>query len=94
MTDSVYRERAHLVALLASMYPSGLDHDPAEPEYVVMIVELPTGQVSWHIAPEDTDLFPHVRGLPRKAWDGHTTEEKYERVDAYTRANARSMGHG
>lgn len=38
---------------------------------VVVYIELPTGQVSWHM-PE------HL-----KPWDGHTTEEKYRRIRRY-----------
>lgn len=83
MTDSVYRERAHLVALLATAYPSHIGHnDPAEPEWAVITVEGPTGQMSWHVSPEDMDLFRHVR--PTTAadapWDGHSTDEKYDRL--------------
>lgn len=91
MTDSVYRERAHLVALLAAQYPAVLVYgaDPDEPEWPVLFVDLPTGQASWHISPDDLDLFAHVG--PRRAsdpdapqWDGHTTAEKYERIDRLT----------
>jgi hypothetical protein len=88
-----YRERARLVALLAALYPSALvtDGDPAEPDWPVLYVTLPTGQASWHIAPDDVELFSHVDvydnatpGAPQ--WDGHTTEEKYERIAAHVRA--------
>lgn len=93
MIDSVYRERSHLVALLASMYPSTIGyHDPQEPDWAVVTVWLPTGQVSWHVAPDDMDLFGHVRQTDVSDWDGHTTEEKYGRIDAYTRANAEGYG--
>jgi hypothetical protein len=89
----VYRERAHLVALLASMYPShGGKFDQECPEWLVVIIELPTGQVSWHISPDDEYLFEHVRRTWNNNWDGHTTALKYARVDAYTRANAEGRG--
>jgi hypothetical protein len=52
-------------------YATGVRMETAEPEWPVMYIELPTGQVSWHI-PQHT-----------KGWDGHTTPEKYNRVDAY-----------
>ncbi len=90
-----YRQRAHLVALLASMYPSTIGHTDAScPEYAVVIVRFPTGQATWHIAPDDLDLFEHVTKTDVDLWDGHTTEQKYAVIDAYARANARNNGHG
>lgn len=85
MTDDVYRERARLVALVAALYPSVRAYsDPAEPEWSVVYVDSPAGQLSWHIAEGDVDLFAHVplvdAGDPGAVWDGHTTEEKYHRV--------------
>lgn len=79
-TQGAYNERAHLVALLAAIYPStwGIDFD--EPGWHVVYVQLPTGQASWHISPNDRDLFAHVPG-PSGEWDGHTTEQKYDRID-------------
>lgn len=81
--DAAYRERAQLVALLASLYPSHIGHnDLAEPDWAVVIIEAPTGQLSWHVSPTDLPLFSHVQRTTRicRSWDGHTTEEKYERV--------------
>lgn len=81
MTDAVYRERAHLVAHLATVYPSTIGpHDPNWPEWSVVIIDTPTGQMSWHVAPTDLDLFRHVATSTINTWDGHTTEEKYERL--------------
>lgn len=98
MTDSIYRERAHLVAHLAALYESNMvfGADPAEPDWPVVYVYLPTGQASWHISPEDVDLFDHVRRVPTNAgqWDGHDTTEKYRRVDAATEAVAKESNHG
>lgn len=87
--DIVYRERHHLVAHLAAAYPSILVYgaDPGAPDWPVLFVDLPTGQVSWHIAPRDIDLFKHVT-VGTGTWDGHTIDEKYERLDAHTRALA------
>lgn len=93
--DSVYRERAHLVAHLATLYPAALVRgaDPSEPTWPVLFIDLPTGQVSWHIAPDDMDLFGHVNqwdagSISARIWDGHTTDEKYERLDRLTAAKA------
>ena len=87
MTDTVYRERAHLVALLAAAYPSTWTTDPEGTDWHIVYVELPTGQASWHIAPADVDLFPHVAGGDKHAsevWDNHTTDEKYARIREMT----------
>jgi len=48
----------------------------------VVFIDLPTGQVSWHIHKDELVYFP---GLPtyKGVWDGHTVEEKYDRVKKY-----------
>lgn len=86
--NDVYRERAHLVA-----HPSTIGyHDPNEPDWAVVIIDLPTGQASWHVSPDDMDLFGHVQRSEANTWDGHSTEEKYARIDAHTRALAQREG--
>lgn len=83
--DNAYRERARLVAHLASLHPSHIGPtDPAMPDWPVVIIETPAGQMSWHIAPRDVSLFAHVRpsSAVDRAWDGHSSEEKYERLQA------------
>jgi hypothetical protein len=83
LIDEMYRERAHLVAHLATTYPAWISTDLAEPDWPVVYVDTPAGQLSWHIAPRDMDLF---EGVPRGLvpWDGHTTEQKYERLRKLT----------
>lgn len=77
----IYRERAYLTAHLAKIYPSRLSYsDPEEPDWAVLYVYTPEGQLSWHISPDDMDLFEHVSIVPGVEWDGHSTEEKYERL--------------
>lgn len=89
-TSELYRERAHLVAHLAAVYPSHIGFsDPSAPEWAVVLVSLPTGQATWHISPDDMDLFAHVRTDPVEAWDGHTTEQKYERLRKATELRSR-----
>jgi hypothetical protein len=88
--DSVYRERAHLVAHLAAIYPSVIGYDdPTEPDWAVVYVKTVQGQMSWHISPDDMDLFTHVPRGGVITFDGHTTEEKYERLRRLTAAKAR-----
>jgi hypothetical protein len=60
---------AHVAALNCGI-PTGFRLDPKEPDWPVLFFELPTGQASWHIQ-------QHVN-----AWDGHTTEQKHERIRA------------
>lgn len=92
--DAVYRERAHLVALLASIYPSVITpaSDLGDPDWWLVYITAGQGQLSWHIAPQDLDLFSHVQVVPptdpRAVWDGHTTEMKYERVHRLTQVLA------
>jgi hypothetical protein len=82
----LYRERAHLVAFLASLYPSVIaNDDPQAPDWPVVYILTPSGQLSWHISPDDEDLFghvPHPKAKPGKPilWDGHSTQQKYERL--------------
>lgn len=100
MTDQLtnaYRERAQLLALLAATFGPEFAHisesDPGAPGWPVLTLELPSGQVSWHIAPDDVELFSHVRPTTEadRAWDGHSTGEKYRRVAKLAKAMTR--GH-
>lgn len=86
--NSVYAERNKLVAMSAKMalalgYIAGLATHRGETWdddwRNVVLIDLPSGQVSWHI--HDSEL-PWFEGLPAYPgeWDGHTTEEKYIRV--------------
>ncbi|MFD7615813.1 hypothetical protein [Streptomyces sp. NPDC059802] len=93
--DATYRERAHLVALLAALHPSHIGHtDPNAPEWAVVTVETPAGQMTWHIAERDMDLFSHVQPTNRicRGWDGHTTKEKYQRLRDLTEAAPNLLG--
>jgi hypothetical protein len=91
-SDSAYRERNQVVAALAKCFPSVVTKtdipgwDPAWHNCVY--VTLPTGQASWHFHDNDAHLF---RDIPRgeMKWDGHTTPEKYERLDKLKIGEAR-----
>jgi hypothetical protein len=77
--DSGYGMRNDLIwwALVLARqagYEVGVRIDPDEPEWPVFYIELPTGQVSWHL--------PQHR-LP---YDGHTTEEKYDRSGTFAQS--------
>lgn len=82
--DSAYAERNKVVLALARFYPHGWGIDPDEPDWRVLYLDLPTGQASWHFTVEEFEasrkyLRPHSHNV---VWDGHTTEEKYERLVA------------
>ncbi len=89
----LYDQRAMLTMQLVDLagelgWPAGYNADgPAGYRWVVY-VDLPTGQVSWHLADEYLEcLFAgQPVGLgPRYAggWDGHTRDEKARRVAAF-----------
>lgn len=81
--DAAYLERNRLVALLASMYPSGVARTDIPgwlPEWHGCVyIDLPTGQVSWHYHDDHAHMFANLPPYT-KQWDGHTTDEKYQRV--------------
>lgn len=85
MSNELYRERAQLAAALSKVFPASLEIDPADPDWMVCIIDLPTGQVSWHIALTDLDLFQHLPRDAGRVWDGHSTELKYMRLFALQR---------
>lgn len=89
--DDAYRERAHLVALLAAMTDGAVIAPAADVDelgWQIAYLTLGSRQASWHISPRDADLVAHIEpvepGDPRAQWDGHTTEEKYAHIAALT----------
>lgn len=63
-------------------YFVGLDYDEEQIkennfDWVLVYIDLPTGQVSWHM--------PTYYKQFNKTWDKHTTEEKYERIEKFTK---------
>jgi hypothetical protein len=100
--DAAYGERNALVAALARLAQwSGHrawlalhQQDPGQvppwdPEWLwIVFVELPTGQLSWHIHSSELAAFSF---LPTEAntWDGHSSGEKYARL-----ARLRGLGPG
>lgn len=81
----VYRERARLIAYLARVYPSVLHlHRVGGEDWPVIYIDTPRGQLSWHLSASDLDLFPDTPWLAARhspPWDGHTTHEKYLRLE-------------
>lgn len=46
----------------------------------IVVIEGPTGQMSWHVHDSEMELFKGLPHVSENRWDGHDTEEKYERV--------------
>jgi len=81
--DGAYTERNRLVAFLASIYPSGVKKTAIpgwdEAWHGCVYIDFPIGQASWHFHDNEAHLFAHLPPYDGE-WDGHTTEEKYERL--------------
>lgn len=85
--NAVYAERNLCVSLLCKMalalgLHAGIGIDPTEPDpnwKHVAFIDLPSGQVSWHIHMDELPLFKEAP-LYSRVYDGHSTEEKYRRV--------------
>ncbi len=91
--DLAYLERNRVVAFLASIalangWRAGTKRTNIEgwsPEWHNCVyIDLPTGQASWHYHDSHEPLFahlPHYEG----DWDGHSTFEKYTRLELQAR---------
>lgn len=83
--DGAYRERARLVAALCTMFgdQAALSETSDASGYGLAVIQSEvSGQMSWHIAERDFDVFPAiVRRFPEPPqWDGHTASQKYDRL--------------
>lgn len=80
--DRAYQERNRIVAALSKLFPSYWYADPKATGWPVIAVMLPTGQATWHVPSSDFNRwFTHLKERLCD-WDGHDTEEKYQRLDA------------
>jgi hypothetical protein len=80
--DEAYYDRNLCVQAMLKMaqklgFITGLKEDP---EWPILYIDLPTGQVSWHIPKQEilTD-FPEYN----EKWDGHNLQEKRRRLIDY-----------
>lgn len=82
--DGAYSERNRLVAALSKLFPASIGPHVGEPWEDdwrnVVFIDLPTGQVSWHIHDSELPLFAHLGHDATRAWDGHSDSEKWQRV--------------
>lgn len=89
--DLAYYQRNALACILAQAINAmdeprraGVGHDPSQPPewQTTVILELPTGQVSFHIHERERHLFERLPKYPGH-WDGHTDSEKWLRLLAH-----------
>lgn len=48
----------------------------------VVYLELPSGQVSWHVHDSELVMFADLPRVVSEEWDGHSYDEKLERMKA------------
>lgn len=82
--DDAYHERDMLVCALSKLFPSYLARHDEKEEWEddwrwIVYIEIPTGQVSWHIHDSEIEMFVHLE-VKENNWDGHNTERKYQRL--------------
>lgn len=87
--DAAYEERNRVVTVLSKLWPSHWCwHPEDDAEWsadwrTIICIHSPVGQLTWHIHLSQQHLFAH---LPKgeNHWDGHTTEQKYQRLESFT----------
>jgi hypothetical protein len=86
--NGAYQERAHVIAALSKCFPAhltrhevGIGESWDEDWRTVVCIHFPdpAGQGTWHIHDSEVPLFAHLE-VTESDWDGHTTDEKYERL--------------
>lgn len=81
--NEAYRQRNHLVAALANLFPSGIRQTNipgwSDDWHGCCLIDLPTGQISYHYHDSQADLFKHLPPY-MKEWDGHDKETVHERL--------------
>jgi hypothetical protein len=84
---AIYADRNRLVELVgflaqASGLPVQWGEDAEAPGWRVLYIQLPTGQVSWHLP---ADAW-HIGASWGGRWDGHDNAEKARRILSYVGA--------
>lgn len=83
--DDVYRDRNLLAQLAGELarrlgMTVGIGLDSDEPEWPVLYIDLPTGQVSWHLPQNElTGTYERYPG----SWDGHSMGAKQDRIRTF-----------
>lgn len=90
--NGAYSERNKTVVALAHMARLAgcrvgiREHNPADEGWdddwrAILMIDLPTGQASWHFHDSERPMLAEFGPYPDE-WDGHTTDEKYDRLAA------------
>ena len=91
-SKQAYAERNKVVAALArilahshSVYMARHQGENWDDDWrTVLVIELPDhGQITWHFHDSEKYLLNGLDEYPEYKWDGHTTEEKYDRLLSY-----------
>ena len=83
--NNAYAERNELIAFMTTLYDSHLcRHPDSDKEWEdewrwIVCIHSPAGQLTWHVHQTELPKFYHLK-VEENHWDGHTTEEKYERI--------------
>ncbi len=86
--DFAYVERDRLVCALSKVFPSSLERHPDDDKEWendwrwIVLIDLPTGQATWHIHDSELPWFHFLKLEEGPMWDGHSSHEKYERIHA------------
>jgi len=64
----------------------------AEGEWFIIIMNLPTGQISNHYHKDYWDMFNIPEKFRADKWDGHTPQQAADRLEAYLRSTGASTG--
>jgi len=73
-------QAAMLAAVLAAEHHYHVGWRDLDTDWPVLLIELPTGQVSWHIPKHERLLDFLGEGFE---WDGHDLETKRQRIHDY-----------
>lgn len=80
--DPLRAERNRLVAVLAAIWPA--HRYAVMGGWSIVCVHTPAGQATWHVPDRQLDQFGHVPCDGQDDWDGHTVDEKYQRLATLT----------
>lgn len=92
LNDSIYEERNLLVQLLAAVGEKvgwTISIVKEDSEWHILYIDTDHGQLSWHIRSEQLQAEWTEK---KDVWDGHTTAEKYQRIENMIKIMVNSNG--
>ena len=81
--NNAYKERNRILSTLTKFLISDRAIDNSQPKgwQNIIIIKTIYGQMVWHVHESEMYLFEHLPFDQNYKWDGHTTEEKYKRLE-------------